>query len=91
MISLDAEKGREIRLANLKKRHVRRVIRAGSLVLHERHGVGRVIRQWGSWKEKLPDKGTTIDVNANDIYDVRFGSKNFQSLHKSKLKVLKHK
>ena len=67
-------KGREARLLNLGKRHVRSAIAPGSLVEHQRHGVGRVLWQWGGWKEVLPDKGTMIEINGSQIYDIRFAS-----------------
>ena len=66
--------GRKASLLNLKKRHDGSAIAPGSLVEHTRHGVGRVLRQWGGWREVLPDKGTVIEINGSEIYDIRFAS-----------------
>jgi hypothetical protein len=45
----------------------------GEMVRHRQLGVGQVVSRWGCISE-IDDKGKVIVVNADGIYDVRFGA-----------------
>jgi hypothetical protein len=46
--------------------------KCGDIITHVRYGRGRILGEWGAFRDTDPIDGRRIDVNGADIFEVRF-------------------